>query len=194
MDRDTCMGALMVARRLPPGELERAYARADQLRLEAERKERLANRRIEALAGGLAERMDGERYFHRRGVGLHAFDVAGVTCLAASYLEEVGGGEYRHRYAVLCGGEAARRVLRDAHLDPGDSDAPGPSRRVALATYDDYVDFVDRLPTFLSDLAISLEARVKQADVAAQKASKARPKVRAGREVHTRSPAPRSGS
>ncbi len=181
----------MTKRRLSPGELERAYSRADRLRLEAERKERLAGRRIEALARGLAARLDIGAYFHRRGVGIHAFDVDGIPCLAASYLEDVGG-HYKHRYAVLCGGEAARRALHDAPLDPGDSDEPGPSRRVALAAFDDYVDFVDRLPLFLADLASLLQARVAQADVATQKATKTRAKARAGGRRRASSPAPRS--
>jgi hypothetical protein len=30
------------------------------------------------------------------------------------------GGEHRYRYAVVCGGEAGKRALRDASLDPGD--------------------------------------------------------------------------
>ena len=44
--------------------------------------------------------MEPGEFFHRIGVGLHAFDVDGTTCLAASYLEEDGYG-YRYRYAVL---------------------------------------------------------------------------------------------
>ena len=63
-------------------------------------------------------------------------------CLAAAYLEPEGDG-YRYRYAVLCGGEAAKRALRIAVLDSGGSDEPGPGRRIALATY---ADFVYRLP------------------------------------------------
>jgi hypothetical protein len=51
----------MTTRRLAPGELERAYSRADELRAEVTRKERLAARRIETLARGLAERMECSR-------------------------------------------------------------------------------------------------------------------------------------
>jgi hypothetical protein len=58
----------------------------------------------------------GEMHY-RRSVGLHAFPVDGVRCLAAAYLEEEGDG-YRYRYAVLCSGEAAKRALKTANLDP----------------------------------------------------------------------------
>jgi hypothetical protein len=54
---------------------------------------------------------------HRRGIGVHAFPVDGVLCLAASYLEEARD-EYRYRYGVLCGGEPAKRALNTADLDP----------------------------------------------------------------------------
>lgn len=100
---------------------------------------------------------------HRRGIGLHAFPVDGVPCLAAGYLEDERDG-YRYRYAVLCGGEAAKRALATASLDPGDSDEPGASRRIALATYADYVDFVERLPAYLADVTRDLEARIRQAE------------------------------
>jgi hypothetical protein len=100
-------------------------------------------------------------FFHRVGVGLHAFEVEGVVCLAASYLEKEGDG-YRYRYAVLFGGEAARRALRDAALEPSSSDEPGPDRRVSLATYADYDDFLYRLPKYLGDVNRRLELRLRE--------------------------------
>ena len=40
-----------------------------------------------------------------------------MNCLAATYLEEECDS-FRYRYAVLCGGEAAKRALGTAELDP----------------------------------------------------------------------------
>ena len=80
-------------------------------------------------------------------------------CVAAAYLDEVAD-DYRYRYAVLCGGEAARRALRDTPLDPGDSDVPGPHRRVAIDTYSDYDDFLYRLPKYLADVNRRIDARI----------------------------------
>jgi len=68
----------------------------------------------------------------------------------------------RYRYAILCGGEAAKRDLKTAQLDPGDSDEPGPHRRIALATYEDYEEFIERLPRYLNDVIRDLEARVER--------------------------------
>ena len=82
--------------------------------------------------------MEPGSHLHRIGVGLHAFDADGAVCLAAAYLEPEGDN-FRYRYAVLCGGEAAKRALRTAVLDPSDCDEPGSGRRIALATYDDFV-------------------------------------------------------
>jgi hypothetical protein len=48
-----------------------------------------------------------------------AFSASSGSVVAAAYLEEAGG-EHRYRYAVVCGGEAGKRALRDASLDPGD--------------------------------------------------------------------------
>jgi hypothetical protein len=117
--------------------------------------------------------MEPGMFLYRRGVSVHAFDADGVTCLAAAYLENEDD-DYRYRYAVLCGGEGARRALRDAPLDPSDSDEPGPSRRVTLATYSDYLDFMDRLPIYVSDVTRKLEERVARAEVAMASASSAR--------------------
>jgi hypothetical protein len=147
---------------ITPGQLEASFARAAVLQREIERKERLLGRRVQILAKGLADLMQPGEMHHRRGIGLHAFPVDGVLCLAAAYLEEDRDG-YRYQYAVLCGGEAAKRALKTADLDPGDSDEPG-SRRIALATYDDYVAFVDRLPKYLDDVVRDLEARIRQAE------------------------------
>jgi hypothetical protein len=147
---------------IPAGQLEASFARAAVLQREIERKERLLGRRIQVLAKGLADLMQPGELHHRRGIGLHAFPVDGVRCLAAAYLEEERGG-YRYRYAALCGGEAAKRALATASLNPGDSDEPG-SRRIALATYDDYVAFVERLPTYLAGVTRDLEARLRQAE------------------------------
>jgi hypothetical protein len=143
------------------GQLEASFARAAVLQREIERKERALGRRVQTLAKGLANLMQPGKSHHRRGVGVHAFSVDGVPCLAAGYLEDERGG-YRYRYAVLCGGEAAKRALANASLDPGDSDEPG-SRRVALATYADYVDLVERLPAYLGDATRDLEARIREA-------------------------------
>jgi hypothetical protein len=147
---------------IPAGQLEASFQRAVVLQREIERKERLLGRRIQMLAKGLADLMVPGRVLYRRSIGVHAFPVDGVLCLAAAYLEEEGDG-YRYRYAVLCGGEAAKRALKTADLDPGDSDEPG-SRRVGMATYDDYVAFVDRLPTYLADVTRHLEARIREAE------------------------------
>jgi hypothetical protein len=147
---------------IPAGQLEASFARAAVLQREIERKERLLGRRIQVLAKGLADLMQPGEMHYRRSVGLHAFPVDGVRCLAAAYLEEEGDG-YRYRYAVLCGGEAAKRALKTANLDPGDSDEPG-SRRISLATYADYIDFVERLPAYLGDVTRDLEARIREAD------------------------------
>ena len=65
--------------------------------------------------------MEPGSHLHRIGVGLHAFDADGAVCLAAAYLEPEGDN-FRYRYAVLCGGEAAKRALRAAVLDPSDCD------------------------------------------------------------------------
>lgn len=83
------------------------------------------------------------------------------TCLASAYDEEVGD-HYRYRYAVLCGGEAAKRALKTAQLDPGDSDEPGPHRRIAIAGYEDYEEFIERLPRYLNDVIRDLETKVEQ--------------------------------
>jgi hypothetical protein len=147
---------------ISPGQLEASFARAAVLQREIERKQGLLGRRIQVLARGLAALMRPGEMHHRRGIGIHAFALDGVMYLAAAYLEEEGDG-YRYRYAVLCGGDAAKRALNAAELDPGDSDEPG-SRRIGLADYDDYVAFVDRLPKYLDDVNRDLEARVRCAD------------------------------
>jgi hypothetical protein len=147
---------------IPAGQLEASFQRAAVLQREIDRKERLLGRRVQVLAKGLADLMQPGEMHHRRGIGLHAFPVDGVLCLAAACLEKERDS-YRYRYAVLCGGEAAKRALKTADLDPGDSDEPG-SRRIALADYDDYVAFVDRLPKYLDDVTRNLEARVHQAE------------------------------
>jgi hypothetical protein len=146
---------------IPPGQLEASFARAAVLQREVERKERLLGQRIQMLAKGLADLMRPGEMHHRRGIGVHAFPVDGVLCLAASYLEEAWD-EYRYRYAVLCGGEPAKRALNTADLDPGASDEPG-SRRIALASYDDYAAFVDRLPKYLDDATRDLQVQLRQA-------------------------------
>ncbi len=64
--------------------------------------------------------MEPGAHLYRRSVGLHAFEVDGTVCLAAAYLETDGNG-YRHRYAVLCGGEAAKRAPHSAVVNSGDS-------------------------------------------------------------------------
>ncbi|CAN5749058.1 hypothetical protein BH23CHL7_BH23CHL7_17140 [soil metagenome] len=60
---------------------------------------------------------------------------------------------------MLCGGEVAARALRTAELDPGDSDEPGPRRRIALATYGECQEFLERLPKFIADATRRLEER-----------------------------------
>ena len=147
---------------IPAGQLEASFARAAVLQREIERKEHLLGGRIQTLAKCLANLMQPGEMHYRVGVGLHAFPVDDTLCLAAAYLEEEGDG-YRYRYAVLCGGEQAKRALATASLDPGDSDEPG-SRRIALATYDDYVAFVYRLPKYLADVTRGLETRLLRAE------------------------------
>ncbi len=103
---------------IPAGQLEASFARAAVLQREIERKERLLGRRVQTLAKGLADLMVPGKSLYRRSIGVHAFPVDGVPCLAAAYLEEEGEG-YRYRYAVLCGGDAAKRAPKTADLDPG---------------------------------------------------------------------------
>jgi hypothetical protein len=114
----------MTTRAPSPGQLEQSFTRVNQLQAELQRKERAIGRKVQILARGLAGLMEPGAHLHRIGVGLHAFDVDGAVCLAAAYLEPEGD-DYRHRYAVLCGGEAAKRALRTAVLDPSDCDEPG---------------------------------------------------------------------
>jgi hypothetical protein len=150
-----------VQRDLNPRHLQESFDRAAKLQGELRKKESRIKRQAQQLAWGLAALMDPGEHHHRVHVGIHAFDVNGHTCLASAYDEEVGD-HYRYRYAVLCGGEAAKRALKTAQLDPGDSDEPGPHRRIALASYEDYEDFVDRLPRFLNDVVRNLEAKVER--------------------------------
>ena len=138
------------------------------MQADLERRERAIGRKIQTLARALAALMEPGQHFHRIGVGLHAFQVDGTTCLAAAYLEEVGD-DYRYRYAVLCGGDAARIALRSAPLDPGDSDDPGVRRRIAMATYADYKDFLYRLPKYLGDVERDQQARLSGLDQSDQR-------------------------
>jgi hypothetical protein len=178
----------MTTRTPSPGQLEQSFARAIQLQAELGRKERAIGRKVQVLAKGLAGLMEPGAHLHRTGVGLHAFDVDGAVCLAAAYHEPDGDG-YRYRYAVLCGGEAARRALRTAVLDPGDCDEPGPGRRIALATYADYDDFVYRLPKFIADVTRSLEERIQQTEGAEMQIRTARRRLSAAKRS---APTPRS--
>ncbi|HEX7948893.1 MAG TPA: hypothetical protein VF494_00985 [Candidatus Limnocylindrales bacterium] len=176
-----------------PADIEAAFGRARQLQVELARKERAVGRKVQVLARALAALMEPGESFHRIGVGLHAFDVDGTTCLAAAYLEEIGE-DYRYRYAVLCGGEAARRALTSAALDPGDSDEPGPGRRCALATYADYEDFLYRLPKYLGDVSRRAEDRLAAADRAHVRVQESRAKVAAIRRARKPPPGRSSGS
>lgn len=166
----------MTARSLAPGDLERSYARAATLRSEVERKQRAFGREVGVLAKAVADLMEPGSSHHRRSVSIHAFGVGGSNCLAASYLKEEGDS-FRYRFAVLCGGEAARRALRMADLDPGDSDQPGPERRVFLATYCEYEDFVERLPVYLADVSRDWERREGQIDTLETKLRESRRRV-----------------
>jgi hypothetical protein len=144
-----------------PRHLQESFDRAAKLRGELRKKESRIKRQAQQLASGLAALMNPGDHHHRVHVGIHAFDVDGQTCLASAYEEEVGN-ESRYRYAVLCGGEAAKRALRTAQLDPGDSDEPGPHRRIALASYEDYEEFIERLPRYLNDVIRDLDAGVER--------------------------------
>lgn len=146
---------------LNPRHLQESFDRAAKLRADLRKRENRIKRQAQQLAWGLAALMDPGDHHHRVHVGIHAFDVDGRTCLTSAYDEEVGD-QYRYRYAVLCGGEAAKRALKTAQLDPGDSDEPGPHRRIALASYEDYEEFVERLPRFLNDVIRNLEAKVER--------------------------------
>jgi hypothetical protein len=164
----------MVKPSVTPAEIGEAFARMGRLQEELARRERAIGRKAQLLARGLARFMEPGRSRYRTGMGLHAFPVGDEVCLASSYLDQVGD-DFRYRYAVLCGGEAARQELRAAVLDPGDSDEPGPGRRVAVASYDDYEAFVERLPIFITDVTRDLEARVQKLEgleVQAQAAGK----------------------
>jgi len=140
-------------------DLQESFDRVARLRGDLPKRQNRINRQAQRLAWGLAALMEPGDYHFRLGLGVHAFDVAGRTCLAAAYMEE-RGDDSRYRYAVLCGGEDAKRALRTARLDPGDSDEPGPNRRVAPATFDEYEEFVERLPRYLNDVIRDLEAKV----------------------------------
>jgi len=148
-----------VQRDLNPRHLQESFDRAAKLQGELRKKESRIKRQAQQLAWGLAALMDPGDHHHRLHVGIHAFEVDGQTCLASAYLEEVGD-KYQYRYAVLCGGESAKKGLKTAQLDPGDSDEPGPQRRIALATYEDYEEFIERLPRYLNDVIRDLEARI----------------------------------
>lgn len=163
----------MKAWSIPPGEVERSFARAIQLRLELERKERALGRKVQILAKGIASLMAPGTSHHRKGIGLHAFDVDGTMCVASSYLEP-NDDDYRYRYAILCGGEPARAALRTAKLDPGDSDEPGSGRRIRIATNADYDDFIERLPRYLADIGRDLEARAQRIDLGSDRLRQAR--------------------
>ena len=149
-----------VQRDLNPRHLQESFDRAAKLQSELRKKESRIKRQAQQLAWGLAALMDPGDHHNRVHVGIHAFDVDGQICLASAYDEEVGD-KYRYRYAVLCGGEAAKRALKTAQLDPGDSDEPGPQRRIALASYEDYEEFIERLPRFLNDVIRDLESRIE---------------------------------
>lgn len=170
---------------LPPGQLEQSFAQAARLHAELLKKERAIGRKVQLLAKGLADLMGPGAHLHRRSMGLHAFVVDGSACLAAAYLEP-DGESYRYRYAVLCGGEAARQALRTAALDPGDSDEPGPARRVRLAAYPNFEDFIERLPVYLADVTRSLELRVQRTEDADAQVRKARSQVSAIRKTRSR--------
>lgn len=144
-----------------PEQVARSLAEAYRLRGEIARKERAIRRRTQTVARALAALMGSGGYSHRVGVGIHAFEADGTLSLCAAYLEHVGD-EFKYRYAVLCGGEAAARALRTAQLDPADSDEPGPGRRIALATYVECEEFLDRLPKFIADARRVLERRLEQ--------------------------------
>ena len=163
---------------LSPGQLEQSFSRAKQLRAELERRQRAIGRKAQDLAKGLADLMEPGTSVHRRGIGLHAFEVAGAVCLAAAYLE-AEGDDFRYQYAVLCGGEAAKRALRTATLDAGDSDEPGSGRRIRLATYDDYDDFIERLPAYIGDVTHSLEGGIHHAEAASEQLQRTRKQLSA---------------
>ena len=146
---------------LNPRHLQESFDRAAKLQGELRKKESRIKRQAQQLAWGLAALMDPGDHHHRVHVGIHAFDVDGQTCLTSAYLEEVGD-QYRYRYAVLCGGEAAKKALKTAQLNPSDSDEPGPNRRIALASYEDYEEFIERLPRYLNDVIRDLEARMER--------------------------------
>jgi len=134
-----------------PGEIERSLIRIAQLQAELARKERAVGRKVQVLARSLAHLMQPGDHLHRIGVGLRfrrrRRDVPGCCVSRAE------GDDFRYRYAVLCGGETAKRALRDAALDPGDSDEPRSRRRIALAGYTEYDDFVYRLPKYIADVS-----------------------------------------
>jgi hypothetical protein len=98
----------------------------------------------------------------------------------------------RYRYAILCGGEPAKRALRTAPIDPSDSDEPGPRRRVVMATYDDYDDFLYRLPTYLADVTRDLEKQIGQTADADSNIRSARRELSAARNARITGGGPKS--
>lgn len=149
-------------------QIAKTLAEAYRLRDEIARKERAIRRRTQTVAKALATLMGPGGHSYRVGIGVHAFEADGSLCLCAAYLEDVGK-ESRYRYAVLCGGEVAVRALRMAQLDPGDSDEPGPRRRIALATYVECEDFLDRLATLIADATRRLEERLARTQSAEER-------------------------
>lgn len=108
----------MVKPSATPAEIGEAFARMGRLQEDLARRQQAIGRKAQLLARGLARLMEPGHSYYRRGVGLQAISVGDEICLAASYLkQEVDDRGYR--YAVLCGGEAARRALRSAVLDQG---------------------------------------------------------------------------
>jgi hypothetical protein len=169
---------------MTPADLANVFAELGTLQAEVERRERAIGRKAQRLASGLAKQMKASRYPHlsQCSVELHTFDVDGEVCLISAYLyEEEGeyGRESGYRYAVLCGGEAAKRALETAELDPIDWDEPTLDRRVALATYADHMDFVERLPSYIGVIKRNFEARMKKAASGERVIQDARPQMSA---------------
>lgn len=172
-----------------PHQVAKSLEEAYRLRDEVARKERAIRRRTQTVARALAALMGLGGYSHRVGVGIHAFEAGGTFSLCAAYLERVGD-EFKYRYAVLSGGEEAVRALRTAQLDPGDSDEPGPGRRIALATYGECEEFLERLPKFIADATRDLERQLEQTRKAEKELRDAQSALRAATQPKARTPRP----
>lgn len=181
--------------RLTPSQLSRQLAEIHRLQTDVEARQRSIVVRARRLAAELASLMDDGEFHHRIGVGLHAFDVDGKRCLAASTLEEDNSipaeplnlppwhTRHVHEFAILVGGDAARRYLRSAPIPAALSSDPDGARRVRLATHGDFDAFLYRLARYIGDVARTFEDAWTEAGEAESRLRDGRIRLEALREL-----------